>query len=753
MDLKELLAKCNATSVERALDAEDLKRCTNNLEDIPVRELERRLSAAVHSWPQVHRVRKPSSELEDEQHFAYYTDRDRPGMSDSTTSNESSTEGHSSPGDSRITPPPSDSSSSSHIHSGIQSTPPGATQLSETQSQSHLHSQAQLLLQPQLQQQQQQLQRITNAGDTESEKPVKIRKPISSPAVPVPMNSAIIGVAPSPSPLLPSGQFSSKLVPVLGPVGQSGNMAALDSKASLAQVPIQDIVDALHALCAQSPDTAVPIENIVVCLRDRMRRIPGTVNRESLLRTLFEAEQIGKTREAASRFWANPKSLAAQASPLIPISRSANGNGPWRLSEGGSAGNLSGSSGSHCKPDSSDQVSSLERLSVQSLPGTSSYPTSISSSQLLRSDQSKPTSSSTANMSTPTTTSFPGSSFGGVLQSEHTWSVPGLPLLKHFVVLSKTGRISYHPWRASASQSNPEDSEWYKTSVYTLSARIEFSASPFSVIPGASPGSVLAADVFLVHAHDFTIVDDGLSFHKEGPFVFVQRSPEIFTGELGPLSPAKFSFRHNYKDGEHPRFRLCLQFKAQGLVNGGDVQPAEWTCFSPPFLVKSKKPKRDSSGSGDSPVLSGAQFSVAAVSGVPHLKMPVARVNGGEQKRPTDDGEEGAEDPPEDREDDEEGISEKGLALTKVVQPEAKRPRSSLILPKNGSFSGPSSLGDPGTSNFFGFGNVQIPVPMNETSSSGFVTPGQTQSQAQQTQGFVRFEGRRNSGMRDAPTT
>jgi hypothetical protein len=191
-------------------------------------------------------------------------------------------------------------------------------------------------------------------------------------------------------------------------------------------------------------------------------------------------------------------------------------------------------------------------------------------------------------------------------------------------VLSKTGRISLHPWRAGSDSNHPEDAEWYKTSVYTLSARLEFAPghSPPVATASTSPtnhqpngGGQIIADVMLVHSADHSIVDEGLTLQKAGPFVITPRGSDVCQGEIGPFSPAKFSFRHNYKDGDHPRFRLRLTFRIPG-------DHIEYESFSPAFLVKSKKPKRN--GGPPSPMQTTPEQQSAGTPGmmIPHLSMP-----------------------------------------------------------------------------------------------------------------------------------
>lgn len=212
--------------------------------------------------------------------------------------------------------------------------------------------------------------------------------------------------------------------------------------------------------------------------------------------------------------------------------------------------------------------------------------------------------------------------------------MPPIPGLLGFSVMSRTGRIAYHPWRPTQDSIHLEDSEWYKTSIYTLCVRLDFASSPS--LPDAEfhdcvfPHEQLLVEVFLVHASDLSTVDGGLQSHKAGPFVVAKRGPGVFSGEVGPFSPAKFSFRHSYRDSganvssgssgdgaaalstsdqqlqqqqqqqqQHPRFRLRLDLSCQSDNN--DASPPDgkkkciWSTYSPPFIVKSKKPRRNAS--------------------------------------------------------------------------------------------------------------------------------------------------------------
>eukprot|EP00762_Andalucia_godoyi_P004600 ANDGO_05092.mRNA.1 hypothetical protein len=165
---------------------------------------------------------------------------------------------------------------------------------------------------------------------------------------------------------------------------------------------------------------------------------------------------------------------------------------------------------------------------------------------------------------------------------QQKWTQAEMPNVKRVTILSKTGRTQYHPWKGSDLE-DPEDVEWYKTSVYTLCMRIELNEE-------------LALEEFEteVHLHtdsDLKVVDAGLKFHKCGPYRIGRRSQAMYQGEIGPFSPIVFSFNHN---GEQARFRISITIKN---LRTGD----ECIVVSPSFIIKSKKPKKPASY-GNSPM-------------------------------------------------------------------------------------------------------------------------------------------------------
>eukprot|EP00762_Andalucia_godoyi_P004602 ANDGO_05209.mRNA.1 hypothetical protein len=113
--------------------------------------------------------------------------------------------------------------------------------------------------------------------------------------------------------------------------------------------------------------------------------------------------------------------------------------------------------------------------------------------------------------------------------------------------------------------------------------------------------SEFEAHLYLVSDGDFVVVEGGLKFHKSGPYRISRRSAGIFQGELGSFSPTRFSFVHN---GEHNRFRVLVAIHAVPVSSNSSDAPAakrkpasassgQWYyTLSPPFLIKSKKPKR-----------------------------------------------------------------------------------------------------------------------------------------------------------------
>eukprot|EP00762_Andalucia_godoyi_P008095 ANDGO_02156.mRNA.1 hypothetical protein len=133
----------------------------------------------------------------------------------------------------------------------------------------------------------------------------------------------------------------------------------------------------------------------------------------------------------------------------------------------------------------------------------------------------------------------------------------------------------------SSSDKTPiNDGEWYKTSVYSLKAS-------FHVRNDSHPWF---ASTCLVRESDGSVVHDGLSFQKHGPFPFHSKflgdQMTLVEGEIGPFSVSKFSFVHH---GKPVKFRLCVRCYSE---SDKEEIASEFTVVSPSFVVKSKKPKR-----------------------------------------------------------------------------------------------------------------------------------------------------------------
>jgi hypothetical protein len=156
---------------------------------------------------------------------------------------------------------------------------------------------------------------------------------------------------------------------------------------------------------------------------------------------------------------------------------------------------------------------------------------------------------------------------------QQKWTQAEMTNVKRVTILSKTGRTTYHPWKGTDCD-DPEDAEWYKTSVYTLCMRIELTEEVQL--------EEFEAEVMLLNDADLSIVADGLKMHKMGPFRVGRRSQAMYQGEIGPFQPSTYSFNHN---GEHMRFRLSVVIR--------NMKSQQDCCIvSPSFLIKSKKPKK-----------------------------------------------------------------------------------------------------------------------------------------------------------------
>jgi hypothetical protein len=157
---------------------------------------------------------------------------------------------------------------------------------------------------------------------------------------------------------------------------------------------------------------------------------------------------------------------------------------------------------------------------------------------------------------------------------------------------TRTGRIPYHSWVAkhehAGHPNEVNDAEWYKTSVYSIRMSFCVSGASLSTEKDDLPYEVT---VQLLREKDGEVQPDGLSFQKPHPFsIAAKRAADnvvTYEGELGPFSPAKFSFVHH---GSAVRFRLRLIATCPGGPG--------FVVVSPGFIIKSKKPKLEAGASG-----------------------------------------------------------------------------------------------------------------------------------------------------------
>eukprot|EP00762_Andalucia_godoyi_P008101 ANDGO_02172.mRNA.1 hypothetical protein len=300
------------------------------------------------------------------------------------------------------------------------------------------------------------------------------------------------------------------------------------------------------------------------------------------------------------------------------------------------------------------------------------------------------------------TGSFPQQS--GVMQPQApltnaptSWSLPPIPGLMRFTMLSRTGRTDFHVWLNATSEVTPEDSEWYKTSVYTLLLRLEIlpmftgqyygdfsacielldmdgevvkdgilhhissdlpahgnSGSSGSAKPNSSrlpsgmqyknrsQASLLNAAIGAIFEQERAdrvndrmeasrkeptgtpitskqsladgpgqkdrLSDDSTSSDHESPvgsgrqngesgttstdrdipYIIKMRESMCWQGKVGPFSLQRYSFVHN---GKHAPFRLKVTLTAPSAGSSSGGAASSWVTMSPPFLVKSKKPK------------------------------------------------------------------------------------------------------------------------------------------------------------------
>lgn len=208
------------------------------------------------------------------------------------------------------------------------------------------------------------------------------------------------------------------------------------------------------------------------------------------------------------------------------------------------------------------------------------------------------------------------------------WSTPTMPFLKSFSVLSKTGRTNFHRWKVASDNSRPYDSEMYRTSIYTIKVEMELAdetcgydaesgqqqqhqLGPVSVefdctlqmVEHHLPSSPLLDGIALQVPPGATAIAAGAQARdgtkasplpKSSPSAhFRVRSkggiPHRLTGKTCRFIPGRFSFIHN---GKHMPYRMLLTIRD---VRSGQL----FTSVSPPFFVKSKKPKHvESRGAG-----------------------------------------------------------------------------------------------------------------------------------------------------------
>jgi hypothetical protein len=176
--------------------------------------------------------------------------------------------------------------------------------------------------------------------------------------------------------------------------------------------------------------------------------------------------------------------------------------------------------------------------------------------------------------------SFPG---GDPVSSD--WSFPAIEGLQQWMVMSKTGRNVLHAWTSAIDENQPEDTEWYKTSVYTFSIRADFAPGYCTTGPdGLDEDRDFELELELIGHDDHVLVSDALKFHKSAISKLKRRSPVTFLAKIGPFSPMKFSFVHN---GKHVPYRFRIVIREMRL--GRCV--AQYESLSPPLFLKSKKPK------------------------------------------------------------------------------------------------------------------------------------------------------------------
>eukprot|EP00762_Andalucia_godoyi_P008097 ANDGO_02162.mRNA.1 hypothetical protein len=171
------------------------------------------------------------------------------------------------------------------------------------------------------------------------------------------------------------------------------------------------------------------------------------------------------------------------------------------------------------------------------------------------------------------------------------WSIPAIPGLTGWSVQTKTGRTSFHSWTSAMAENQPEDTEWYKTSVYTVQVRMDFNPSEVPMPTAsnlANPSTIYNYEMELTLAqHNDTnyIMQEGLRFTRGGPYHLKRKGQSTWVGRTCTFQPSRFSFVHN---GKHIPFRLRLSVRG---LNAQGQRVAEWISVSPPMFVKSKKPK------------------------------------------------------------------------------------------------------------------------------------------------------------------
>eukprot|EP00762_Andalucia_godoyi_P004821 ANDGO_07289.mRNA.1 hypothetical protein len=168
------------------------------------------------------------------------------------------------------------------------------------------------------------------------------------------------------------------------------------------------------------------------------------------------------------------------------------------------------------------------------------------------------------------------------------WSIPAIPGLCGWSVQTKTGRTSFHNWTSAVSKNQPEDAEWYKTSMYTMQLRMELNPFELPALNELDLTTICGYEMELSlvgHEVSTDVMEEGLRFTCGGPFHLKRKETSTWIGRTDRFQPTLLSF---INIGMRTPFRLRLSIHG---LSAHRARVAEWNSVSPVMSVKSKKRK------------------------------------------------------------------------------------------------------------------------------------------------------------------